>query len=289
MRAVGLLPITLAALIAMQTELRAQSKAAPTITAEQCAVVLNDVKAGRDIRINVQCDVPTEKQILIKLLSDNFSSECFFATPNNWAKTHPTASVELHSLPRSGSYFAQFDFRYIVFQAPQAEPEKAFLFGEDLVLDGGKLSPWMKDNHARVVALRKANPGLIVPDHVMQRAHGFDYFTSKDALATAPVRANVVNEGSRIEAGRIFGFKEENLVAQIIVYPSPNSYPRLSDSVLAYTFRCEADAKMKAKTFADLCAGLIERTTLEKAFGLRTCKFSGSGATRKYVYNPARE
>jgi len=289
MRALTSLTVLASALIAIHSDVGAEPKVPQTIVAEQCAVVLNDVRAGRDISINVQCDVPTEKQILTKVMSDAFSTECFYATPENWAKVHPAASVELQSIPRSGSYFAQFDFRYIVYQAPQSEPEKAFLFGEEVILDGEKLSPWMKANHARVIALRKTSPGPIIPYHVMHRAQGFDYFTTNEALASAPVRANVANEGSRVEKGQLFAFKEENLVAQILVYPTPNSYPRLSDPVIAYTFRCEADVKMKPKTFVDLCAGLIERTTLNNAFGQRTCKLSGSGAVRKYMYNAARE
>jgi len=266
----------------------AQSRNPTAIVAEQCAVVLNDVRAGRNISIDVKCDIPTEQQILTKLLSEPFSSECFFRSPTRWAKLHPKASVEMHSVPQSGDYFAQFDFRYIVYQAEQSEVEKAFLFGSDVILDGEIISPWMKENHARVLKLRDLNGGHIVPDHVLQRAQGFDYFAAKDALATARVRANVQYEdGSELESGQLYVFKEENLVTQILVHPTPNPYPRLSEPTIAYTFRCEADATMKPKTFANLCAGLIERTTLAKTFGSRSCKHSGSGASRRYVYAPA--
>jgi len=266
----------------------AQARNPATITAEQCAVVLNDVKAGRDISINVNCDIPTEQQILTKLLGEPFTSECFFSSPKKWAKLHPAASVELHSIPQSGDYFAQFDFRYIVYQSEQSEVEKAFLFGSDVILDGEKLSPWMKENHARVLKLRESNSGHIVPDHVLMRAQGFDYFGAKDALATARVRANIQYEdGSRVESGQLYVFKEENLVAQVLIHPTPNPYPRLSEETIAYTFRCEADAAMKPKTLADLCSGLIERTTLAKTFGSRTCKHSGAGTSRKYIFAPA--
>lgn len=266
----------------------AQQKPQTTINAEQCSVVLNDVKAGRDISINVKCDIPTEKQILSKLLSDKFISECFFSTPVKWSKSHPTASVELHSIPMSGDYFSQFDFRYIVYQSEQSEVEKSFIFGEEVILDGEKLSPWMKANHSRVIKWRELNPGHIIPDHVLQRAHNFDYFNSKDALATARVRSNVQYEdGSKAEVGQVYVFKEDKLVSQVSVFPRPNPYPRLSDEVVGYTFRCEADAGMKPQTFADLCAGLIERTTMAKAFPSRTCQHSGSGASRRYIFAPA--
>lgn len=265
----------------------AQTKSATTITAEQCAVVLNDVRAGRDISINVKCDIPTERQILTKLLAEPFSSECFFSTPRKWAKLHPTGGVELHSVPQSGDYFSQFDFRYIVYQADQSEVEKAFLFGSDLILDGEELSPGVKENHARILELRESNGGYIVPDHILQRADGFDYFTAKDALATDRVRANIhYEDGSEIESGQLYVFMEDKLVTQILVYPTPDPYPHLSEPALAYTFRCEADESMNPKTFAHLCAGLIERTTLAKTFGSRTCKHSGSGATRRYTYAP---
>ena len=267
----------------------ALARSPAAINAEQCAVVLNDVKAGRDISINVKCDVPTESQILAQLMAAPFASECVFATPVKWAKLHPAASVELQAVPRSGSYFSQFDFRYIAYQSEATEIEKAFLFGGDVLLDGEPLSPWMKENHARLVRLRETNGGHIVPDHVMQRAQGFDAFTAKDAAADTRVRANIrYEDGSSVEPGRLFAFREDKLVAQVLVHPAPSPYPRLSDTVTTYTFRCEADLAMKPKTFADLCAGLIERTTLTQQFGARTCRHSGSGANRRYVYAPAQ-
>lgn len=267
----------------------AQAPNPATITAEQCAVVLNDVKAGRDISINVKCDIPTEQQILTQLLGQPFSSECIFRSPKKWAKLHPVASVELVSMPQSGDYFSQFDFRYIVYQSEQSEVEKAFLFGSDVILDGEKLSPWMKENHTRLLKFRESNSGYILPNHVLLRAQGFDdYFGAKDALATARVRANIQYEdGSQVESGQLYVFKEEKLVTEVLIYPTPNPYPRLSDKVVAYTFRCEAEATMKPKTFANLCAGLIERTTLGTTFGSRTCKNSGSEVFRKYIFTPA--
>lgn len=266
----------------------AQQRPASKISADQCSVVLSDVKAGRDISINIKCDVPTERQILSTLLKDKFTSECFFATPAKWTKLHPVASVELHSMPLAGDYFSQFDFRYIAYQAEQSEVEKAFIFGQDVIPEDGVVSPWMKDNRARIIKLRGSNPGYIVSDHVMQRAHNFDYFSTKDALAKAQVRSNIQYEdGSQVEAGQLYVFKEEKLVSQLIIFPAPNPYPRLSDDVTAYTFRCEADVTMKPQTFADLCAGLIERTTLAQSFANRSCKHSSAGSNRRYIFAPA--
>lgn len=266
----------------------AQQNQKPGINAENCAVVLSDVRAGRDISINVKCDIPTERQILSSLLQSKFTSECFFATPARWQKIHPATLVELRSLPRSGDYFAQFDFKFIVYPAEQTEAEKAFIFGDSLLLDDEILSPWMKAHHQRILKLRVSNPGYIMPDHVLQRAQNFDYFAAKDALATAKVRSNIQYEdGSNIETGQLYAFKAEKLVTQTTVFPTPNPYPRISDEVTAYVFRCEAELGMKPQIFVDLCAGLIERTTLIDSFGSKTCKLVGSNNRQRYIFSPS--
>lgn len=283
------LPVVLVASLLWQFgPTAAQQLPASKIHADQCSVVLNDVKAGRDISINIKCDVPTERQILSALLKDKFTSECFFATPAKWTKLHPIASVELHSIPLAGDYFSQFDFRYIAYQAEQLEVEKTFIFGRDVIPGGEVSSPWMNDNRARILKLRDSNPGYIVSDHVLQRANNFDYFALKDALAKAQVRSNIhYEDGSQVETGQLYVFKEEKLVSQLIIFPTPNPYPRLSDDVTAYTFRCEADVAMKPQIFADLCAGLIERTTLAQSFANRSCQHSGVGSNRRYIFAPA--
>ena len=100
-----------AATPATATHEASQPSTQPTAATGACGTILQSVKAGGNIVINVRCDEPTEAQILGAIAQQAWKP-CPYPMPRvGWiVNDNPEAGL-VQIVPGPGTYFGQYDFR----------------------------------------------------------------------------------------------------------------------------------------------------------------------------------
>jgi hypothetical protein len=237
-----------------------------TITAGDCAAILNNVQAGHDINVTIKCDQPTETKIIAALFSKNWKERDLILFPSKWTLHDETDNGKYIFTPGSEDYFSQYDFTYSVSPRSGAQgPYTVFLFGDDIT----DTTPYGVNSAEaqRLSLLRQKYPSNIVPGEVFDQI-GNDAPSRGNRLGYFNVRSQIrYEDGSEIQQSQVVVFSKDNrLHSEINIFPFVDNYPEPGKFETLYMFECDADSTMKSEVFVRLCKGLIEKTTLSPGF-----------------------
>lgn len=255
--------------------------ASTQITAGDCAAVLANVKAGGSVNVNIKCDVPTETEILRLLLSAPTKESCFAQYPARWKRSWDGMNNMFEVYPEGGSYFAPFDFRFML--APMGGSsgyETLFAAGAELLPweQVSKKEGWTRADYDRIVHLRAAHPGVAVDTHVIDELYGLDSDPPFNPKSTDsfPLRVKVSYEdGNEVETDKVtVRVGKDRLFAGTHLYPYIDPYPSFDSPPRTMWMVCAANARMRTSTFKSLCRFLMEQVTLHDRFPSSECRES---------------
>ena len=79
--------------------------ASTTAAAGECAAILQNVQAGRDIVVNLKCDTPTEAKLIAALSDGIWQVLCPHVMPaHGWLTKNNDIEINADIVPAPGSY-----------------------------------------------------------------------------------------------------------------------------------------------------------------------------------------
>ncbi|OGT54772.1 MAG: hypothetical protein A3E01_18840 [Gammaproteobacteria bacterium RIFCSPHIGHO2_12_FULL_63_22] len=252
------------------------------VHAGPCSIVLTNPKVGRNLKVDNHCTVPEERAIVEDLFTLPFAQNCGYYYPKLWHVVEGSPEFSLHIEPPRGNYFSKYHFGFEASPRSTSWYEELFLNATSDDVDYEQHVKPMgvsKETFAQLKALREAHPGsFFTPDFMARVNQSPNEPTSETLLGTLPVRTILQYEdGTETEAGDVPIYRDEEggLHVAVVIFPEIQAYPDLSSEYRTRgdSFTCTADAGMDKAVFSDLCAGLIERTTLSDNYDQKSACF----------------
>lgn len=259
-----------------------------TINTGDCAVVVTNPRASQTMRVDNHCTVHEELIIIKDLFTHDFVERCGYYYPKQWQVIEHEPEFSLRMEPPRGSYFSKYHFVYETQPSNASWYQDLFLNAEILEYDrdvrpvGVSMTP---AQFAWFQAQRQDHPEMFLDpwylDETVNTPPG-----SVEAEAPEPEEGDppperpaprtkigvlTLNGLRQFEDGEeqeseqvpIYQVGQSKLV-EVVWYPYVDPYPDMQSEARASGdyFSCQADVGMDKNAFAELCAGLIERTTL---------------------------
>jgi hypothetical protein len=250
--------------------------ASTSATAGECAAILQNVQAGRDVVVNVKCDTPTEAKLIAALSDGKWEVLCPHVMPaHGWLTKNNEIEIHADIIPVPGSYWSQYGFKISV--SPFGLSQVDFAYAH--ALDWPQMDEQMQLSRAQYARIQQ-----ISAIHPQQQAalsrQASELLISDDdqpiATLDAAMRKRIVDhialrrdlayeDGSVIDTLDLAVFRENNLLlTEITLLPYVDPYPSwLNDTFhRALRLTCSANQDVPLRTFKSLCTIFLEQQAM---------------------------
>jgi len=250
---------------------------ATSATAGECAAILQNVHAGHDIVVNVQCDVPTEAKLIAALANGQWEVLCPHVMPEHgWLVKNNDIEINADIVPVPGSYWSQYGFRVSVLPFSLSQVDFVYVHAlswEDTETQMPAVSRSIYDNIQQIAKLYPPAPAamsrpaaeLLIGDDTQPLA-ALDAALRQRTVGQVTLRRELVHEdGSAIDTLALPVFREADaIVTEVTLLPYVEAYPAWDQdnphSALRLT--CSANKDVPLRTFTSLCTLFLERQSM---------------------------
>lgn len=255
----------------------AQAATSASATAGECAAILQNVQAGRDIIVNVQCDTPTEARLIAALSGEKWDVLCPHVMPaRGWLTRNNDIEVNADIVPVPGSYWSQYGFKISVL--PTGLSQISFVYINSLSWEDTQeqLPDMSPDYYARVQQVTALYPPALAA--MSRQADTLLHVDETRLLAATDIalRKNIVDQialrrvlvmedGSEIDTLKLAVFREgDYLLTEVTLLRYADPYPNWSGDIPPSALRlsCRANQDVPLRTFKSLCTLFLERQSM---------------------------
>jgi hypothetical protein len=251
--------------------------ASATATAGECAAILQNVHAGRDIVVNVQCDTPTEAKLIAALANEKWEVLCPHVMPERgWLTKNNDIEINADIMPVPGSYWSQYGFRMSVVPFSLSQVDFAYVHAlswEDTQAQMPAVGRGMYENIQQITKLYPPAPAAMSRP-AAELLLGDD--TQPLAARDAELRKRIVDQinlrrelayedGSAIDTLKLPVFREgDAILTQVTLLPYVEPYPvwDKDNPHSALRLACSAHKDVPLRTFKSLCTLFLERQSM---------------------------